>query len=182
MKKSGKEKRAEISLAVFMFLVFCLFISAFDNSQPRDVDKCLALLPFICLPIFFIIFPSFPLRFLSLSFPLYLFFFSFYSMLLYSIILCIYFSMFASHDLFNFLIIAFHCFFLSVPFSFFLLFVSFIVFKPFLRYPCIMYFLIVSVVFERLTYPGFAYIALQCCFFAQQKVFPDGEMLDIVLV
>ena len=39
MKKNGREKRAEISLALFMFLVFCLFISAFDSSQPRDVDK-----------------------------------------------------------------------------------------------------------------------------------------------
>ena len=38
-EKWEREKRAEISLAFFMFLVFCLFISAFDISQPRDVDK-----------------------------------------------------------------------------------------------------------------------------------------------
>ena len=63
--------------------------------------ECLTLLPFIFAYIFhsFLVFPSFPLRFLSVSFPLYLFFSSFYSMLLYSILLSIYFSMFVSHDL-----------------------------------------------------------------------------------
>ena len=74
------------------FLCFCLFISAFDSSQPRDVDKMSDLLPFIfCLYLSIIsFFAFFPLRFLYLPFPLYLFFSSFYSMLLYSIILSLY--------------------------------------------------------------------------------------------
>ena len=116
-----RERRAEISLAVFMFLVFCLFISAFDSSQPRDVENMSDPPAFyFCLYFFhFSFFSSFPLRFLSLSFPLYLFFFSFYSMLLYSIILSlhiyvyIYFSMLVSHDLSGIFVIAFHS---SIPF------------------------------------------------------------------
>ena len=92
MKKNGRERErgAEMSLVLFMFLVFCLFISAFDSSQPRDVDKMSDPPAFYVLPIFFHYFlfcPCFHLRLLSLSFPLYLFFSSFYSMLLYSIIL-----------------------------------------------------------------------------------------------
>ena len=168
MKKSGREKRAEISLALFMFLVFCLLFQLLTALSQGMSTKCLTLLPSICLPIFFhsfLFFPFFPFAFpflaiyiyicisLSLSLSLLLFFSSFYSMLLYSIILSICFSMLASHDLsVIFLIIAFHCFSFSVLFHF-----SFI---------CILYciqvlslisvyyvFLIVS---ERLTYPGFA--------------------------
>ena len=137
--------------------------------------------------------PFFPLRFLSLSFPLYLFFFpSFYSMLLYSIILSlslyIYISMFASHDLsviiYLFLMIAFHCFSFSV-----LLIFSCV---------CILYFLQVLSLIS--VYYVFSY-CFCCCFWASNtsriclncfamlyaeslffKVLPDGKMLDIVLV
>ena len=60
---------------LFMFLVFCLFISAFDISQPRDVDKMSDPPAFYFLPIFsifslFFLFSlcvSFPCRFLSIS-------------------------------------------------------------------------------------------------------------------
>ena len=107
-----------------MFLVFCSFTSAFDSSQPRDVDKMSDPPAYI-----FHYFPFFPLRFLSLSLPLYLFFSSFYSMLLHSLIILIYFSMFASQDLSVVFVIAFHCFSFSVPFCFYLLFVSFITLK-----------------------------------------------------
>ena len=72
MKKSGREKRAEISLALFMFLVFCLFISAFDGSQPRDVKMSdpPAFFAYIFHSFFFFLFSlcvSFPCHFLSIS-------------------------------------------------------------------------------------------------------------------
>ena len=104
MKKSGREKRAKISLALYMFLVFCLFISAFDSSQPRDVDKMSDPPAFYFVAYIFhsFLFSFFPLRFLSLSFPLYLFFYSFYSMLLYSIILSLYMSPCLLHIIFLF--------------------------------------------------------------------------------
>ena len=70
----GRDKKAEISLALFMFLVFCLFISAFDSSQPRDVDKMSDPPAFYFLPMFsihsFFLFGlcvSFPCHFLSIS-------------------------------------------------------------------------------------------------------------------
>ena len=132
MKKSGREKRAEISLAFLCFWCFaCLFQLLTSLSQEMST-KCLTLLPFIFAYIFHFspFFLFFPLRFLSLLFPLYLFFASFYSMLFYSIILSVYFSMFVSHDLSVILyIIAFHCFSVSVPFAFLFLFVSFITLK-----------------------------------------------------
>ena len=81
-----------------MFLVFCLFISAFDISQPRDVDKMSdppALYFFANIFrsfLFFSLCVSFPCRFLSIS-----------SFLLstpcYFVILSVYFSMFVSHGL-----------------------------------------------------------------------------------
>ena len=120
MKKSGREKRAEISLALFMFLVFCLFISAFDSSQPRDVDKmsdppavyfCLYL---SCFPFF----PFFPLCFLVISSLFLLLSILCYSVLLFSLYIYIYFSMFASHDL---SVIFYYClplFFFLCPFHF----------------------------------------------------------------
>ena len=106
-----------------MFLVFCLSISAFDSSQPRDVDKMSDRPAFyILLPIFFhsFLFSFFPFAFpflvmSSLSLLLFLL-----PMLLYSIIISLYVSMLVSHDLsilFYFLVIAFHCFSFSVPFN-----------------------------------------------------------------
>ena len=137
MKRSGREKRAEISLALFMLLVFCLFISAFDSSQPRDVNKMSDPPAFyVCLYFSTIsFFLSFPLCFLSLSFPLYFLFSSFYSMLLYLLL-----SLYISPCLLPMIFLLFHfwgyclpLFFFLRPLSFsFFVFVSFIAFKSFL--------------------------------------------------
>ena len=152
------------------FLVFCLFISAFDSSQPRDVDNMSDPLAF-CFPLFFnfsFFFSFSPLRFRSLSLPLYLFFSSFYSMLL-SISPRLFHMIFFDYCL--------PLFFLC-PFSFSLLFVSFISFTSFLWFLCIMYFLIVSVVaFER-DIPVSSFF-LQCfmlkVLFFSNKYFPMGK-------
>ena len=133
MKKSGREKRAEISLAVFMFLVFCLFISAFDSSQPRDVDK-MSDPPAFYFCLYFSIFPFFSLFSLCVSFPCH--FLSISSSLL--SILCYFillFSLYISPCLFHMIFLLF--FFLLLPSIVFLslslfislLFVSFITLK-----------------------------------------------------
>ena len=111
-----------------MFLVLCLFISAFDSSQPRDVDKMSGPLAFYLFAYVFHYFCSFfPLRFLSLSFPLYLFFVSLYYMLLY-ISPCL------IHMIFYFFDYCLPLFFSLCPFSFPLSCVSFIAFKSFLGF------------------------------------------------
>ena len=120
MKKSGREKRAEISLALFMFLLFCLFISVLTALGQEMSTKCLTLPPSIfCMYFpFFPFFPFFPLRFLchflSISFSL-------PSILCCSILL---FSLHISPCFLHMIVLLFSFFdyclpFFSVPFSFF---------------------------------------------------------------
>ena len=91
-EKWEREKSWDKPGPVFMFLVFCLFISAFDSSQPLDVDKMSGPPAFYLFANIFHYFRSlFPLAFPFLvisSLPL-LFFLLF--MLLYSSIFTIYF-------------------------------------------------------------------------------------------
>ena len=127
MKKSGREKRVEISLALFMFWCFAGLFQLLTAFSEGMSTKCLTLLPFIFLPIFF----PFFLFSLCVSFVISslspLFFFLFYATLFYYFLYIFLHVCFTRS--FSCLFIAFHCFSFPVPFSFSLLFVSFVTLK-----------------------------------------------------